>query len=141
MYLYYFPIISPFRRMWPFIWTNLNFLHPRMLCAKIGWSWTSGSGEEDFFKFSMYFYYFTIFSPLRREWPLIWTHLNPLHPSMICAKFGWNWLSGAWEEDGTVKSLQTDGPTDGRTDKRTTDNRRSENLTCTFSSGDLKSFQ
>ena len=33
----------------PFIWTNLNPPHPRMLCAKFGWKWPSGSGEKDFF--------------------------------------------------------------------------------------------
>ena len=32
---------------WIFIWTNLNPLHPRMLCAKFGWNWPSGSGEEN----------------------------------------------------------------------------------------------
>ena len=26
---------------------NLNPLYPRMLCAKFGWNWPSGSGEED----------------------------------------------------------------------------------------------
>ena len=31
-----------------FIWRILNPPHPRMLCAKIGWNWLSGSGEEDF---------------------------------------------------------------------------------------------
>ena len=29
------------------IWTYLNTLYPRMLCAKFGWNWPSGSGEED----------------------------------------------------------------------------------------------
>ena len=33
------------------IWTKLNPLHSRMLCARLGWNWQSGSGEEDFFKF------------------------------------------------------------------------------------------
>ena len=33
---------------WFSIWTNLISLHPRMLYAKIGWNWPSGSGEEDF---------------------------------------------------------------------------------------------
>ena len=42
----YFPIISPWRKVWPFIWTNLNTLHTRMLCTKFGSNWTSGSGEE-----------------------------------------------------------------------------------------------
>ena len=41
--------IIDFRRIYCrfFIWTNLNPLHPRMLCAKIGWNWPSGSEEED----------------------------------------------------------------------------------------------
>ena len=80
-----------------FIWTNLNPLHQRMLCAKFGWNWPSGSGEEDFLISSMYMYfrYFVIISPWKRVGPFIWTNLNPLYPSMLCAKFGWNWLSGS----------------------------------------------
>ena len=78
---------------------NLNPLHPRMLCAKFGWNWLSGSGEEDFLISSMYFHYFVIISPWKRPGPFIWTNLNPLHPRMLCAKFGWNWLSGSGEED------------------------------------------
>ena len=31
-----------------FIWRNLNPLHPRMICAEIGWNSLIGSGEEDF---------------------------------------------------------------------------------------------
>ena len=31
----------------PSIVENVNHLHPRMLCAKFGWNWTSCSGEED----------------------------------------------------------------------------------------------
>ena len=45
MYLHYFVIISPWKRAGPFIWTNLNLLHPRMLCPKFEWNWHSGSGE------------------------------------------------------------------------------------------------
>ena len=48
MYFRYFVIISPWKRLGPFIWRNLNPLHTRMLCAKFGWNWPSGSGEEDF---------------------------------------------------------------------------------------------
>ena len=62
-----------------------------MLCAKCGWNWPSGSGEEDFLISSMYFRYFIITSPWKRTGLIIWTILNPLHPTMICAKFGWSW--------------------------------------------------
>ena len=41
-------IIYFMRIEWSFIRTNLNPLHPRMFCAKLGWNWPSGSGEEDF---------------------------------------------------------------------------------------------
>ena len=40
--------ISPWKRAWPFIWTNLNSHHLRMLYAKFGWNMLSGSREEDF---------------------------------------------------------------------------------------------
>ena len=43
----YFVIIFPWKRVSPFIWTNLNSLHPRMLCATFNWNWLCGSGEED----------------------------------------------------------------------------------------------
>ena len=120
MYFHYFIIISPRKRAGPFIWTNLNPLHPRMLCAKFGWNWLSGSGEEDFLIMSMYLHYFVIISPWKRAGPFIWRNLNPLHPRMLCAKFGWNWLSGSGGEDKNVYR-QTDG--------QTTDDRWSEKLT------------
>ena len=49
--------------------------HPRMLCAKIGWNWLSGSGEEIFLISSMYFCYFCNNLPLEMGWVL---HLNKL---------------------------------------------------------------
>ena len=42
-----FPIYLPFGKGVAFIWTNLNPLHPGILCAKFSWNWPSGSGEED----------------------------------------------------------------------------------------------
>ena len=41
----YFAIISHWKRMWPFIWTNLNPIHPRTLCSKFGWKLVQGSGQ------------------------------------------------------------------------------------------------
>ena len=87
------------RIYWFFIWRNLNPIHPRKLCAKFSWNWPSGSGEEEFLISSMYFRYFLIISPWKRAGPFIWTNLNPLQPRMLCAKFGWNWLSGSGEEE------------------------------------------
>ena len=50
--------------------------HPRMLCAKIGWNWLSGSGEEIFLLISsMYFRYFCNNLPLEMGWVL---NLNKL---------------------------------------------------------------
>ena len=95
-------------------------------------------GEENFWISSMNFRYFAIISPLGRAWPFIWTNLNPLYPGILCVKFSWNWPSGSGEEDENVKSLQTDGQSDGRTDRQTTDDRWSEKLTWAFSTGELK---
>ena len=43
LFCYYLPL----EKSEPFIWINLNLLHPRMLYAKFGWNWPSDS-EEDF---------------------------------------------------------------------------------------------
>ena len=129
-YFCIFVIISPLKRTCPFIWTNLNSLHPRMICTKFDRNWSSGSGEEDFLNFLVYFCFFAIISPCRKALPFIWTKLNPLAPRMICSKFGWNWPSGSGEEVENVKVYrQTD---------RQTDDGRSEKLTWAFSSGELK---
>ena len=107
--------------------TNLNSIHPRMLCAKFGWNWPSGSGEEDIFVSwsSMYFRYF-VFTPLGKGWG----------PS-----FEQTWIPStqgcfvsSLVEIGTVvleKKMkmwkvyrQTDGRTDGQTDRQTDDGRK-----------------
>ena len=65
MYFRYFVIISPWKRAGSFIWTNLNPLNLRMHCSKFGWSWPSGSGEEDFL------IYDNAFSLFRNYWKRI----------------------------------------------------------------------
>ena len=47
------PIINIMRIYFFFIWRKLNPLHPKMICAEIGWNWLIGSGEEDFLISSM----------------------------------------------------------------------------------------
>ena len=85
MYFRYFVIISPWKRAGPFIWTNLNPLHPRMLCAKFGWNWLSCSGGEDFFNFVNVFLQFRNYLLLEKGEAL---HLNklefPLPKDALC---------------------------------------------------------
>ena len=95
---FHFVIISPWKKTGSFIWTNLNPLHPRMHCAKFGWNWPRGYGE-DFKISSMYFHYFVNISPWERTGPFIWINVNSHHSRMLCAKFGWNWISSSGEED------------------------------------------
>ena len=99
MYFCRLVIISPWKRAEPFIWTNLNLLHPKIISANFGWNWPSGSGKEDFLNLSMYFRYFVIISIWKKAAPFIWTNFNPLQPRMLCAKFAWNWPSGSGEDD------------------------------------------
>ena len=40
------------------------------------------------------FRYFVIISPWKRAGPFVWTNLNSLYPTMLCAKLNWNWPSG-----------------------------------------------
>ena len=53
MYLRFFVIISPWKRVWIFIWTNLNLFHSRMHCAKFGWNWPSSFWEDESVKRQM----------------------------------------------------------------------------------------
>ena len=71
-----------------------------MLCAKFGWNWLSGSGEENLKNFVNDFLLFRNYLPLEIG--------VALHVNKLCAKFGWNWPSGFREEDEIVKSLQAD---------------------------------
>jgi hypothetical protein len=64
-------LISPLKRTWLFIWTNLNSFHPRIICTKFDWFWSAGSGEEDFSKFSLYFLLFRYYLPLEKGNPLL----------------------------------------------------------------------
>ena len=92
-------IISPLRRM------NVAFHLNKFECPSFKnalchvwlkldqWFWRRG-----FLKFRMYFYYFTIISPLRRAQPFIWTNFNLLHLRMFFTMFGWNWPSGSGED-------------------------------------------
>ena len=79
MYFLYFEI-SPYKRMWSFIWKNSKILHPRMLCAKVWLILAQLFWRRRFYITSMYFRYFVIISLWRRAWIFIWTYLNFFSP-------------------------------------------------------------
>ena len=78
-------IISSWKKAGPFIWINLNLLHPRMICAKFGWNRPSGSSGEDFQNFINIFSLFHNYLPLKRAESFIWINLKSLYPRMLCA--------------------------------------------------------
>ena len=99
-------LITPWKRTWPFVLTKLNSPHPRRLCAKLGWNWSSYSWKT-FWISSMIFLKFRYYLPLEKDVAL---HLElnffyPRYPRMLCAMFGWNCPDGFREEVKHVKSL------------------------------------
>ena len=130
MYFRYFIIISPWKKVGLFIWTNLSLHYPikNTLC-QVWLKLAKCFRRRRFFLISsMYFRNFIIISPWKRAGSNIWTNLNPLHSRMLCAKFGWNWTSGFWEEVENRKSLQTNG----QRDRQTREDRRSEKAHLSF---------
>ena len=63
MHFRYFVIISSWKRVGPFIWTNLNSLHPRILCTTLGWNWPMVLEKK-------IFYFVNVFSLFRNYLPL-----------------------------------------------------------------------
>ena len=103
-----------------------------MLCAKFDWNWTSGSGEEDFYKFLL----FRNYLHLEKGGAL---HLNKLESPSPKDALCQVWLKLAqwfWRRWKCEKF--TDGRTDRRTERQTTDDRWSEKLTGAFSSGEFE---
>ena len=149
MYFGYFVIISAWKKVGLFIWTNLNPYYSTMLCVHFGWNLPIGSGKgfcnflnrylhiiiispwkrvgpfiwtnlsalcpiwveigplvlekKLCFIFINVFSLVVIISPWKRAGSFIWTNLTPLHLKMLCTKFGWNWPSDSREEDENVK--------------------------------------
>ena len=106
MHYHFSLIISPWKRVGPFIWADLNRLSPKdALCqvwlklAQCLWS------KRFFFISSMYFRFFVIIAPWKRAGPFISTNFNPLHPRMHSAKFGWNRPNGSGVEDFLISSM------------------------------------
>ena len=69
-------IITFWKRTWLFIWTNINPLKPRMFYAKFGWNCQYWIEKKIFKCYLCIFCYFSIFSPLKKAWPIIWINLK-----------------------------------------------------------------
>ena len=62
--------------------------------------------EKMILKFHQCVFTISKLSPFaKRAEVFIWTNLNPIHPRMHGAKFGWNWLSGTGEDDFKILSM------------------------------------
>ena len=98
MYFCYFIILFPWKRAGPFIWTNLNPLHLRMLCAKFGWNWPTGSEEEDFFNFVNVFSQFHNYLPLEKGGALYLNKLESPSPKDALCQV-WLKLAQVYDDD------------------------------------------
>ena len=66
VFVCFFVISCPWKRVWPLNWTNLNIVHRRMFCAEIDWTWLSGFREEDF-NLDSVFLLFRNYLPLEKD--------------------------------------------------------------------------
>ena len=96
-----------------------------MICVKFCWN-PEKVLDKKFLKISStYFPYFVSISPYKdgvssfekktnnQKTP---KNSNHIHLYMLCVKFVWNLLNYSWEEDENVKSLETVGKTNRRSD-------------------------
>lgn len=61
-----------------------------------------------YFWFRQWILSFLKLSPLgKRNGPFIRRNLNSLHPTIICAEFGWNWSCDSWPRRFSNDSLRT----------------------------------
>ena len=96
------------------------------------WFW-----RRKFLNFVNFFSLFLYYLLMEKGGPFIWTNLNPLHPRMLCAKFGWNWPSG-FEEDENVRSFRRRWRRRQWRQQLTTDKFWLEKFIWAFGSGELK---
>ena len=93
------------RIKWPSLVKLWSPFHPRMLCAKFGWNWAQWFWRRRFLNFVNVFLQFHYYLPLERAWSFIWTHFNCFHPTMLCVKFGWKWLSCSGKNYFSILSM------------------------------------
>ena len=110
------------KMVWHSIWT-FESPSPRDALCQVRLKLAQCLWERRYLRVGYLFSLFLLlFPPWSRASNFIWTYFKYIR--MLCAKFGWNWLSGSGEEDENVKSLQTDGRTDRLTDRQTDNGRK-----------------
>ena len=108
-----------------FIWRNMNPLQPRMLCAKFGWNWPSGFGEEVFLISSVYFSLFRNYLPLEKGRALHFNKLESPSPKNALCQVWLKLAQWFWRRRWKCEKF-TDRQTDRRTDgRRTTGDQKS----------------
>ena len=92
---YLYTIISPWKRAWPFVWTDIGSLYPRRLCHQFVSLVEIGPVvlEKKMFIFRQCILAISISPPLGKgRGPSFEQTLHPQHPRMLCAKLveiGW----------------------------------------------------
>ena len=90
MYFRFFIIISPWKKGGPFIWINLNPLHPGMLCAKFFLNWHVALKKI--------LNFFNVFSLFHNYLPLQKGVVFQLNKLESLSTKDWNGLSGSGED-------------------------------------------
>ena len=111
--LLHFIIISNVKRCGLSIWKNSNLLYPRLLFAKLGWNWPSGSIEEEILNFINIFSQFHNYLPLEKSGAL---HLKKLESPLpkdalcqVCSKLAkWFWRRLKCEKITTTTTMTMD---------------------------------
>jgi hypothetical protein len=91
-FFFIFVIISPLKRTWTFIWTNLNSLYQRMICITHDWIRPAGSGED--FKKNQCIFTLSLLSPLGEELSLSY--------EQTWIPFAWGWSVPSLDKIGPV---------------------------------------
>ena len=131
MYFRYFVIISPWKKAWSSIWTKLKSPSPNDALCKVWLKLAKWFLRSRFLNFANLFSLFRNFFHLEQGVDFYFSKLEfPLYKDALCQV----WLKLAqW-------FLRRRWKCEKFTDRRTTDNRRSEKLTWAFSSGDLNIY-
>jgi hypothetical protein len=83
--IFTFAIISPWRRVVPYVWANLNSLHPSIFCIKFDWICLGWFWRRRFLKIFSVFSLFRYYLSLEKGYPLRLNKLEfPLPKNDLC---------------------------------------------------------